>query len=291
MMSLSKEYNIIVNFPVKYINLPVDKVIANQLPQSIDIDIKSSGFNLLMYKLKQHREIVLIDINDSRSLPFKNHYYLFTGSGIDKITAQFGNEIKILKIEPDSIFLNFNKKVTRIVPVKANLHINFDNHYQQTDSLILTPASIAISGAAEVIDKIDHVETVPVYLKKITKSVSMDLSISKTPELKLVDLSQPIVHAVVNVKKYTEASIELPIEIVNLPPDYSLKIFPDKVSVKYNVAFDDYEKINSLQFSAVVDYSKIEQGNNKLKIQMVKYPSAIRSIKLSTEKVEYIIRK
>ncbi len=291
MMSLSKEYNISVSFPVKYVNIPEDKVLSNQLPPFIDIDIKASGFNLLIYKFKQHRETILIDINDSKSLSYKNHYYLFTGSRIDKITAQFNNQIKILKISPDTIFLNFNKKVSKTVPVKANLHVNFDNHYQQTDSIQLTPSSITISGAADVINKINQVETVPVNLRNITKTISLDLAILKTPELKLVDLSQSKVHAIVNVEKYTEASVELLIEVENLPAGYSLKIFPDKVSVKYNVAFDDYEKINALQFSAVVDYAKIEQGNNKLKIQLIKYPSEIRSIKLSTEKVEYIIRK
>jgi len=76
-----------------------------------------------------------------------------------------------------------------------------------------------------------------------------------------------------------------------LPAGYGLKTFPDKVSVKYNVAFNDYGKINALQFRAVVDYEKIEPGNNNLKVHLVKYPLEVRSIKLNPEKVEYIIRK
>ncbi len=291
MMSLSKEYNISINFPVKYINLPEDKVLANQLPQFIDIDIKANGFNLLVYKLKRRYETILIDIKDSKPLPLQNHYYLHTSFRIDKITSQFRNKIEILKINPDTLFFNFNKKITKTVPVRPNLHIAFGNHYQQADSIQLTPSYIAISGAVDVIDKINYVETVPMNLKNVTKSISFDLSILKTTDLKFVDLSRPFVHVIINVKKYTEASIELPIKVKNLPANYSLKIFPDKVSVKYNVAFDDYEKINTLQFSAIVDYFKIEQGNNKLKVQLIKYPSGIRSIKLNTEKVEYIIRK
>lgn len=291
MMSLSKEYTIDINFPVTYINKPADKVIANNLSETINIEIKSSGFNLLIYKLKQKKETVLIDLKDSKPLSIKNHYYLLTNSRIDKITSQFNTEIKVIKIYPDTIFLNFNKKITKTVPVKANLNIEFDKLYQQSDSIQLNPAFIQISGAADLIDKIKYVETEPLNLKNINDSLSLKLNILKTPELKLIDLSQLTVQAKVNITKYTEASIELPIEVENLPKGYGLKLFPDKVSIKYNVAFQNYEKINALQFRAVVDYLKIESGSNKLKIQLQKYPSEIRAVKMNPEKVEYIIRK
>jgi len=291
MMSLSKEYSITVSFPVNYVNLPADKIVANQLPETIDIEIMSSGFNLLLYKIRQQRETVLLDIKDARPYTSRNHYFLLCNSRIDKITAQFNGDIKITKINPDTIFLNFNKKVTKRVPVIATINIDFESSYQLTDSIKLTPSFIDISGAADVLDKINSVETAPVNLKKVASSLSLKLGLLKTAALKQVEFSESVVHAEVNVKKYTEASLELPIEVSNLPYGYSLKTFPDKVIVKYNVAFDDYATINPLQFRASVDYLKMEQGSNKLKVALEKYPSTIRSVKLSIDKVEYIIRK
>ena len=291
MMSLSKEYTTDLNFPVKYINLPSDKVIANHLSENIDIEVKSTGFNLLIYKLKQKKETILIDIKDSKLLSLKNHYYLPTNSRIDKITKQFSNDIKILKVYPDTIFLNFNKKITKRIPVKANLKIDFAKQYQQSDSIKLNPAFINISGASDLVNKINYVETEPLVLKNISDSLTIKLTIFKTPDLKLVDLSQSTISATVNITKYTEALLELPIDVENLPTGYDLKLFPDKVSIKYNVGFQNYEKINAIQFRAVVDYLKIESGSNKLKIQLAKYPPEIRAIKLNPERVEYIIRK
>ncbi len=290
MMSLAKEYTIELNFSVSYINAPVDKVIANRLPSTIDIEIRSSGFNILVYKLKHRKEVVQVDIKDSKSLPVKNHYYLPTNSRIDKITRQFDTDIKVLKVLPDTIFLNFNKKVTKKVPVKVNLKIDFDKHYQQSDSVKINPEYITVSGAADEVAKINFVETEPVSLKNVNDSLALKLNV-KTANLKLVDLSQSSVYATVSVTKFTEGNIELPIEVENLPRGYSLKIFPDKISVKYHVAFQNYEKINALQFRAVVDYTKIEQGSTKLKVVLMKFPAEVRSVKLNPEKVEYIIRK
>ena len=60
MLALSKEYTIEIYFPVQYINLPPDKVIANNLSETIDIELKSNGFNLLFYKLNLHIILFLL---------------------------------------------------------------------------------------------------------------------------------------------------------------------------------------------------------------------------------------
>lgn len=291
LMSLSKEYSISVSFPVKYINLPTDKLIANHLPEDIDIEIRSSGFNLLMYKIKQHRETVLIDINDAKATTTKNNYYINCNERLDKITGQFSSAIKVDRVNPDTVFINYNKKMTKQVFVKANLLIDFEEQYQQTDSILIEPNIIDVSGTAEDLAKISFVETVPMNLKNVNKNLSLKLDLLKSPVSKQIEFSQTTVQVKVNITKFTEGMLELPILVENLPPGLNLKTFPDKVSVKYQVAYTDYGKINSADFKVVVDYSKIEPGSNKLKVQLVKSPVNVRSVKLNNEKVEYIIRK
>ena len=177
------------------------------------------------------------------------------------------------------------------ISVKVNLSIGFDPQYQLTDSIRIEPKTIEIAGAADVLNKITYVETAPMSLKNVSKAVSLDLTILKTAEMKQVELSESHVSARINVTKFTEANLDLSIEVINLPNGYNLKTFPDKVNVKYNVAFDDYGKINPLDFKVIVDYKKVVQGSNKLKIQLIKFPAEVRAVKLSEEKVEYIIRK
>jgi YbbR domain-containing protein len=291
LMTLAKEYSITVRFPVDYVNLPTDKVISNNLPEAVDIEIRAKGFNLLAYKFSQRHETIAIDINDAKPLGNKNVYYLLSNSRTDKITSQFSNDIHVLKISPDTMFINFNKKVSKLVPVKFNLSLIFNKQYNLTDSVSIQPQYITVAAEAEVISKIDFVETQPMVLKNISNSATIKLPIIKAPEFKHVEFSTMSVKATINVTKYTETSLELPVEIENLPPAYTFKAFPDKVEVKFNVAFKNYEKITPSDFRAIVDYKKIEQESNKLKVQLVKIPEGIRNVKLVTEKVEYIISK
>ncbi len=290
-MSLSKQYSISVTFPVKYINLPKDKLIVNQLPEIIDIEIKSSGFNLIIYKLKQHRETVLLDIKDAKATAVRNSYYINCNNRLDKITSQFNNAIKVVHINPDTVFINYNKKISKMVPVKVNVNVEFAEQYQQTDSMQIEPKSIEITGTQEVLSSISFVETAPYNLKSQENTILMDLKLVKSPAMKQVDFSHSSVKLKINVTKYTEAVVELPVEVENLPNGLNLKTFPDKITVKYQVAFNDYGKINPSDFKIAVDYSKIEQGSNKLKVQLVKSPAKVRSVKLSNERVEFIIRK
>lgn len=290
-MSLSKEYSISVSFPVKYTNLPNDKLIVNQLPEIIDIEIKASGFNLLIYKLKQHRETVMMDINDAKPSRSKNNYFINCNDRLDKITSQFSSAIKVVHIKPDTVFINYNKKITKTVPVKMNVNLEFAEQYQQSDSIQIEPKFVDVMGTEEVLSKISLVETAIYNLKNIEKPILMDLKLVKSPAMKQVEFSKSAVKMKVNVTKFTEAVVELPVEVENLPNGLNLKTFPDKITVKYQVAFDDYGKIAPSDFKIAVDYSKIEQGSNKLKVQIVKSPLKVRAIKLSNEKVEYIIRK
>ena len=289
LMTLSKEYSMTVRFPVEYINMPVDKVISNALPEAIDIEIRAKGFDLLAYKFRKTHQTVDVDMKDARSMNYKNVYFLLSNSRIDKMRMQFSKEIHIVKINPDTIFINFNRKVSKKVPVKYNVSLFFNKQFNLTDSVTIQPQYVTISADKEVISKIDTVETQLVTIKDLSNSTTVKLPLVRSP--KHVELSHSFVNATINVTKYTEASLELPVEVENLPPGYSFKAFPDKVIVKFNVAFKNYEKMNAQSFRAVVDYNKIDKESNKLKVQLAKVPTGVRNVKLVTEKVEYIISK
>lgn len=289
LMTLSKEYSMTVRFPVEYINMPVDKVISNALPEAIDIEIRAKGFDLLAYKFRKTHHTVDVDMKDARSMNYKNVYFLLSNSRIDKMRMQFSKEIHIVKINPDTIFINFNRKVSKKVPVKYNVSLFFNKQFNLTDSVTIQPQYVTISADKEAISKIDTVETQLVTIKDLSNSTTVKLPLVRSP--KHVELSHSFVNATINVTKYTEASLELPVEVENLPPGYSFKAFPDKVIVKFNVAFKNYEKMNAQSFRAVVDYNKIDKESSKLKVQLAKVPTGVRNVKLVTEKVEYIISK
>lgn len=291
LMSLSKEYDEVIRFPVNYEHVPTDKVIANELPEFIDVEVHARGFVLLRYKLFEEREKLQIDLRDARPMSVRNHFYLDPNFRLDKLINQFKGRMKINAISPDTIFLNFNKKSTKVVPIKASLKLSFASTYQLDDSVMLEPSTVEVSGAADVLSKIQYVPTIPLEMKDVKASVSVKLDLMNYKQAGLIDYSVKQVIAKLKVSKFTEGSLELPVQVLHVPPGYSLKTFPDKVTVKYAVGFENYEKVDPSQFQLAVDYDKVSDGNNKLKVQLLKAPAEVRNVRLETEKVEYIIRK
>ena len=166
-----------------------------------------------------------------------------------------------------------------------------DPNLTVTHSIRQLKALHATSGAIDVIDNVSYVVAQPLALKGINKTEKVRVLLYHDKKRGKIEYSTEKIDVTIRVQKFTEASVELPILVENLPAGYSLKMFPDKVQVKYNVAFDNYEKINASGFRAIIDFSKIQEGDNKVKVQLVEFPEEIRAVKLNPEKVEYIIKK
>jgi hypothetical protein len=289
--TLSLSFSSSIKFPVKYINLPKDKVISNTLPDSLELDIKARGFDILSYRLKNHMEPVVVDASTYKPHKGSDYYYLTTNTKIENIARQVGQGIKILSIIPDTIFLNFSKKVSKVVPVHTRLSLGFKKEFEQSDSAIVFPKEIRISGSPALVEKVKELQTEDLVVSSIDKTVTFRKALVIGAELKQLEFSADSVSIKIPVSKFTEGLAEVPLQFLNVPPGVSLKVFPDKVNITYLVAFDSFEKIKPDMFRAVVDYLKLEPGSSKIRVELVRSPANIRSISVNPDRVEYIVRK
>jgi YbbR domain-containing protein len=288
--TFSKDYNSTITFPVTYLNVPKTKVIVNHLPENIDVDISASGFTILYYKLRRVMQPIRVDLHELRAFKDNPGYFIAVNTKLEKISRQFGNKLKILKIVPDTLFVNYSKRISKTVPVKLNADITYNKEYQLKDSIRLVPSKVFISGPEEQVNKIKYAETELVKLEDVDSEEKKDVKLLLANDTSLIDLSNTIVELTVPVTKFTEANLEIPVQVDNLPKGYSLKIFPDKVALKFTIPFDELDKMDASSFRIRVDYSK-KTNSKKLKVEVVKKPSNIKSLKVNPEKVEFIVRK
>ncbi len=116
--------------------------------------------------------------------------------------------------------------------------------------------------------------------------MSVPLSIPEnTGELRCIPEN---VSVVLTVDKFTESEIEIP--IVYSGQDHAIKTFPEKVKVTYFVTLENYKRITTEMFLADVSFSG-EENPEKLKINLVQYPSFIKIIKIEPLEVEYLLIK
>lgn len=294
LIKLSREYNEVLVFKVNYTNIPAGKVIVNSPDTTLTLKLKSKGFRILSNKQFFKPDPITIDLN-SLIRKKKNSitdYYIATAD----LYVMVGNQIhypnEVIAISPDTLYFRLEKVFSKKVPVKLMTNISFAQQYELADSMKYDPDSVTISGPFAAIDSINFVETVTKTFTKLNSSQTLSLNFNPRYGQLNVAISPAFERVLIPVDKFTEASIELQISIVNNSNNYIVRTFPEKVKVTYLVSLTNYKNVKASMFSAVSDLSKAQATKTKkLKVDIVKYPSFVKIQKIQPEKIEYILLK
>ena len=290
--TLSKDYTTVVSYPVNYVGFPEDKALIKELPDKLYLEVKGYGFALLRYKISTAFLPITFNINSyTDNKLVKNNilnHTIHTNKIKNKISRKLSKDIHIIKISPDTIGLHFSKIIEKRIPIKPLIEASYANQYSLNGNITVTPDSVSIYAPSVIADTIKYV-----YTKKLTFE-NLDKSIKRNVLLKQNDgIRYSFKRTVVNIPidQFIESSKEIRIEVKNLPENYKLRLFPDKIKLNYRVGLSNYNKITEDQFKITVDYNHINKQSNILKVNIEKYPPIISNIKISPSKVESIIEK
>ena len=275
LMAFNNFYTSTIKVPIRFINLPEKNILTEKLPIEAEIGISGSGYHLLSYRFRPKLAEILID---GRNIGFKNQLgFISTYHAIDYFNRQHG-DIKVLHINPDTLFFQFIDKGFKKVPVVVNSYLDFEREFDLRDSLVIRPDSIEVSGPIEKLESLERIEAQPLIVRKLNKSATYSLKI-KAPDAQL-SYAPAEVAVTVNVDRFTEARITLPVrELDGKTTD------PRIVTVVFQVAFSHYDKIKAADFEISTDSSGAAGGKQRLIVKSAPYYAKKISILPSMVKV------
>jgi hypothetical protein len=290
--SLSLNYEDVILYPVRYTNIPENKVLLNELPDKLSLRVKANGRKILLSKLNLNLIPIKFDVNSfitGNSSP--DSLFILTNS-IKDILASELEGVEIIKIEPDTLFFRFTTMEVRKVIVKAKYNdavLMVAPQYMINGAIVIEPDSIIISGPGSILKKISCIFTEPLNVNNLSDTVTRICILEKQPG---VTYSQKKVRIIIPVDKYTQAERFLPVVAANLPDSLSIKTFPERIKISYNVTLSNYEKIDTERIMPHVNYNDILHNPTiKLRVYLVDTPDQIDAIKFSPEKVEYLLTR
>lgn len=286
--ALSKNYTTTLSYNVKYVNPPENLFLANNPPSKLDLRVEAHGFTLLRHKLAFSFSPILLDLSafTENMESVNNDVRVTSESLIRRIGNQVSNEISIAEVSPEAILLRFDTLETRLVPVEAKITLNFKPQFNLSGPLLIKPDSIEISGPAGALDTITFLPTVPVTFDDLETSIEQLISVEHPVR---TQLSPEKVLLSVPVEKFTEKKITLPVQIINIPEDVQIKLFPPNVTISFMVGLSSYENITSADFTATVDYNQVSTDKETLEVQVEATPLYIQQVKVTPSSVEYLI--
>lgn len=285
--ALNLNYKHTLTVPVQFLNLPTNKVIVGDLPDKLQIDIKTSGLKLFLMSMKKQYEQLTIDFNSLKTNAKSQAYSISNGNFNLKSAINFN--VEILKIRPDTLFFIYNKGNSKLVPVKVMADISCKEGYSVVSKPFATPAFIAVMGDSSSLSAVDTIYTQALKLKEVSQHYDAMLPLKKTD----ASLSYTTKEVKINfdVDRITESSVKIPISIQHKATLQPIKLLPEFVTIHYQVTMNDYNNIDANSFKAIVNYSDIKNKQTQLPVTIIRSPSEVKITQIEPRTISYLIYK
>ncbi|MBS1519261.1 MAG: hypothetical protein JSS91_14345 [Bacteroidetes bacterium] len=282
-INLNQSYSLDLSIPVN-INSSKSQALAEEIPNSIDVKINGRGWDLINILISKNLEYD-IDITKMKK-------------DTRIITEQFVNErlklqsnISVISINPDTIQISFDKVSEKKVPVRNNVALNLKEGYSIIGDPVLTPDSVTIQGASNLINKIKFIPTESKILSNINSDVRGEIKLKDTLQnLLKTDISK--VNYYFQVQLLAEKNIDdIEVRILNIPDDKEVLLIPPKINVSIRGGVDELTGLSSGELSVNIPYKDIEDDTLGYVVPEIIVPENMTLLKSQPEKLQYIVKK
>jgi hypothetical protein len=115
--SLGKETEADIKYPVRYINIPRERVLSDETPVRLNLSLKGPGYSVLKLKVSGNKPPVLIDLSKvsiKRVPDSKNpEYFILTSGLVKSLTVQLRSGCEIIAIKPDTLYFILNREIAK----------------------------------------------------------------------------------------------------------------------------------------------------------------------------------
>lgn len=276
-----------LQFELQPLKLPPQELLVQDPLPKVDVTITTNGFNLLKIAFQK----LLLKIDFSTLQKDDKAYYWNESEHRSKLAQFFGANTTLESIRPTSLTFNYATQFVKKVPVFINIEPNFVIGYDLETPLKSHPDSIAIVGPKKYLENINKVSTKNITLNDVQKDIetTVDLDVSNYPAY--LKFSKTKVLLTGKVDKFTEGKIAVPVQLVNLPKNLTLSIFPKEIPVVFYTSLSAYNSIERNDFRIECDYNSLDLSSNVMIPKLVLYPKSAKTAELQINSLEYVITK
>lgn len=290
--ALEKEYTVELSFPVRYTNLPKNKILINEPPSHFTLDVQSYGFTLLRYKLSVAFSPLVFNVNEyggSTMTDSSRSNYAFSSRQFrNRIADQLSNELNITGIHPDTIYFKFDQIVTQTKRVVPAVAILLKKQHYLYDDIKVKPDSVRAHGPKSILDTLTEVKTVAQQYKDLDQVTKRNVPLQ---DIKKIDFSPKRVAITIPVEEYTEKDFFVPISVDGLPDSIQVNLFPSEVNLSFMIGLSRFSDISPKDFTASVSYEDIKNKKDYLPVSLTTVPPNLKSVSYLPLRIEYLIEK
>lgn len=287
--SLSEKYTYLASYSINYTNIPENLLFQNTPTKNLQVQIEATGFEILGNKINTRE----LQFDLSKFTYLGDYKYYYSPNNRLHIVQKQLKDVKLIHFNKDSIIVYLGNLKTKKVPIVSDVELNFKPGFKLTADLLIEPDSILIKGPEKSIDSINFIKTINSQRNEINSDLNfqIDLLVPNNTGKELT-FETTKVQLKGGVAKYTEGTMELPIKLPTLPEGVKLELYPKVANVKFEVSFDNYQKIDTSSFKLTCKYPETDTIKNEvLELFLSKKPNFVKEYSIDPEKVTYLIQQ
>lgn len=285
LVKLSDTYTQTLRFELQPTQLESNEVLISKEAKTINVTISGKGFELLKYYI----EAPIIDVDFSQLNKNKSHYFWTERSQFENVINHFDSKISVKSINPDTLLFQYDPQFIKKVPVQISVNSSFASGFDLVTPFQSIPDSITLTGPKSLLETISSIQTETLKLKALNSNIDREVALDVSNASKQISYSNQVVRIKGEVDKFTEGSIQVPVTVVNVPDSLILNFFPKEITVIFYTSLKAYSTIGSSDFSIECDFNALTTENKYLNPVLVKQPSTVKTAKLKSTALEYVI--
>lgn len=289
LQSLQQEYEIEIEIPIKYKNIPADMILTENNPKTVIAKVRDKGTVLLNYSWL--RTFSPIEVNMKDAKPDNNQITTISRRVIESnISKQLISTTSLVSFEPQTIQVDYTELQSKELPVQLDITLTMKPGFQLTDSIKSVPEKIVVHASNAILDSLFAVKTVHKEIKDAGKTQEITIRLK---EIEGARMEPNEVTIIIPIEEFTEKRFILPVICTDVPDDYTLRIFQSAIEVICNIPMSRFKDLSEDEFEIQIPFREFEENQSagELMIRLTKKPEWISEPILNPNLIEFIIEQ
>lgn len=278
-----------IDIPVS-VTAPNGLAVASGLPERLHARVQGAGWQILLmdFTKKAYFEVDLT----KRVFPLASPNTLSLSSEELVNAAKMPSEVRLIRVEPDTLNVSFGKMVRKQVPVVASANFHAGRGYALVGRPAVTPAMVTLEGSQEVLDSIS------VFPTKLLRKGNLKEDLAESVELSdtLSNIVRIVSNNIVTVSQSVQAVGErqftaVPLASEGTPTDKDILFVPSFISVMLRGGVEDLARMKPDDIRAYVMYDPMVFDSAEYVRPSVTTPAGISFLSSEPPRVRFVVRR
>lgn len=283
-VATDKVYEYSDKFPLKIVGIPEPLLLAEKLPDFVNVTIQGKGKDLLKLMVAEKDSLKL----DVREFKRGDTDYLIKP---EEIPLPEGLELRVATIlPPKKLKIKLDYPMEKKLQVQPKVFVLPADGFVQVGEVHFNPQEIEISGPRMWVRNLTDIYTQGKTIENAKEPVLEQIDLILPEGYNLTLLESKISYSV-NIERIEEKQLSrLPLKTVNLPRRTEVTLVPDSINLIIAGAQSLVNQVRLDSIQVTVDCSKLSKDRNSTLPIWVDLPKGISLVKIEPDSVEASIK-